>query len=102
MLPCSTLLRGKLADSAFSASFFLLLSFLLLVSMRSSAQCTLTCKDVQVSLNEQCEGLINPDLLLAGNPGPGCMDNLIVQLFDEDGNLIPTSPVITGRMSTSP
>ncbi|MBK6901257.1 MAG: HYR domain-containing protein [Saprospirales bacterium] len=73
-----------------------LLLWLGLLPHFSPAQCTLTCKSVQVSLNLQCEGLIEPLTLLAGNPGPGCLDDLIVQLFDEDGNLIPGSPIITG------
>ncbi|MBK8490088.1 MAG: HYR domain-containing protein [Saprospirales bacterium] len=76
-------------------AFFLLL-FLGLFPYRSWGQCTLTCIDVQVSLNDQCTAFIEPQLLLSGNPGPGCLDHLVVHIFDGNGNLIPTSPLITG------
>lgn len=64
---------------------------------KSWSQCTLTCIDVQVSLNGSCTAWIDPIVLLGGNPGPSCLEHLIVQIFDEDGNLIPGSPLLTGE-----
>lgn len=77
--------------------FCLLPAFLLFfLPCKSWSQCTLTCIDVQVSLNASCTAWIDPIVLLAGNPGPGCLDHLVVQLFDEDGHPIPGSPLLTG------
>ena len=97
MIPSATAVQGKRGYSYYRMNlFFFLLLVVFLFSHSSQAQCVLTCNDVQVSLDEQCTALIGPDFLLAGNPGPGCLDHLVVELFDSDGNLIPTSPLITG------
>ncbi len=51
----------------------------ILVGTSASAQCTLVCNDlVQISLDEDCEVTVNPDMILEGG---GCPNgNLVVQI----------------------
>lgn len=57
----------------------LLLLLLMFSSISASAQCNLVCNDlVQISLDEDCEVAINPDMILEGG---GCPNgNLIVEM----------------------
>lgn len=65
-------------------------------SYQSFAQCPLACNNVQASLDENCEIEVTWDMLAEGNLPPSCASELLVEIFDQAGMLIPTSPVITG------
>jgi hypothetical protein len=95
MTPSSTSTKRR-SFLFFGKSSLLLVFLLFFLPHKSWSQCTLTCIDVQVSLDASCAAWIDPIVLLAGNPGSGCLDHLVVQLFDEDGHPIPGSPQITG------
>ena len=66
---------------------------LLFISNLTFSQCAISCTDVQVTLDENCESEILPDMISEG-PDPICISNYIVEIYDLDGNLIPTSPII--------
>ena len=47
----------------------------------------LACKNVNVSLNENCEGIVTPEMVLA-NEEIGCVDNYEIQIWDPHGELL--------------
>lgn len=77
-----------------------LLLFLLLFATigRVLAQpgiCQLACNDtIQVSLGVSCSSEILPDDILEGNLDPDCLGPIQVNVFDPQGNLLPTSPFV--------
>lgn len=68
----------------------------LLITSWLSAQCTLTCVNVQISLDQDCNSEVLPDMLLEGEPNMNCVGPIVVEIYDNMGVLIPTSPFITG------
>lgn len=58
------------------------------------SQCVLTCSNIQVSLDANCQSEITP-AMVSGGSDTTCSAPLVVEIFDLDGNLIPTSPIIT-------
>lgn len=57
---------------------------------------TLACNNrVQVSLDENCEATILPDMVLEGGPYK-CYDEYIVEVEDDRGNLIDRDPLTPG------
>ena len=69
---------------------FLLFS---LIPQKGISQCALACTNTQVSLDEFCQALITPDMILEGYDST-CVGPLIVEIQDLNGNIIPTSPVV--------
>jgi len=65
------------------------------MSQNSFAQCDLACNNgVQVSLDNTCSVTITPDMVLEGDPSPGC--TYVVAVLDAGNNPIATSPMVTG------
>lgn len=58
--------------------------------------CPLSCVNIQISLDENCEAPVEVDLILEGDVPMSCLDDLEVVVVDGDNQPIPTSPVITG------
>ncbi len=57
--------------------------------------CQLACNDsIQVALSLNCSTEVLPDDLLEGNLDPDCLGPLEVRLFDNQDNLLPTSPFV--------
>lgn len=56
-------------------------------------QCVLSCADVQVSLDVNCEAEITTSIVSAGSDTT-CVDSLFVEVYDLNGNLIPSSPFV--------
>ena len=53
-----------------------------------ATDCTLACNDnVQISLNNDCEVIVTPGMLLEDEGGPTCA--YTVEIYDADDNLIP-------------
>ncbi|MCB0640656.1 MAG: hypothetical protein KDC44_03415, partial [Phaeodactylibacter sp.] len=78
----------------FASLGYALLAALLLPTPLHS-QCNFSCVDIQVSLDQNCESLIIPDFLVEGDGDTLCLQTLVVEI-KVGGQLIPTSPVITG------
>ena len=68
-------------------------TILLFASNFAFSQCALTCTNVQVTLDENCESEILPDMISEGSD-PLCLPNYIVEIYDLNGNLLPSSPFI--------
>ncbi len=70
---------------------------------RLSAQCTMICNNlVSVGLDATCQGEVLYDMVLEdpNNPNictPNGPTNFLVEVFDQLGNLLPTSPVVTAN-----
>ncbi len=79
--------------SVLSAGLFGLLP---VSSDRLVAQCALSCINVQVSLDEQCASLVTAGMLTNNSIPSGCNGPFLIQLWDQAGNPIPGSPVVTG------
>lgn len=61
-----------------------------LVSLQ--AQCPLSCNDhIQVSLDDNCEALITPDMIMEGDIPSGC--TFVVEVYDENDDVIPLATV---------
>ncbi|MEL6864001.1 MAG: proprotein convertase P-domain-containing protein, partial [Bacteroidota bacterium] len=59
------------------------------------AQCSMTCSDsVPVSLDQNCEATILPDMILEGLDTNPCLGPFVVEIFDANGQLIPTNPLL--------
>ena len=61
------------------------------------SQCALNCTNIQLSLDEDCESEVTWQMLMNGNLPTGCTGPLIVEIRDENGVPIPTSPIVTGE-----
>lgn len=49
---------------------------------------TITCKDIHLSLDENCSSLVIPEMILTGGPY-GCLANYVIKLEDAHGNPVP-------------
>ena len=88
--------RKSFSFRRLSFAFGLTISLTLLFSKNKGlAQCTFSCTNIQVSLDQNCESLIIPDFLVEGDTDSLCVLTLSVEIYDGNA-LIPTSPVITG------
>ncbi len=77
----------------------MLVSLILLLQIgvvqRSWSQCTLDCtSSTQISLNENCEALVTPDMVLNGADS-SCPAGQFKVIVKYNGVVIPTSPLIT-------
>ena len=72
-------------------------TFLLFNLNDLSAQCSLACNSyMQVSLDGNCEALITPTMML-NDDETSCPGGVFyVEVLDADGELLPTSPMVTG------
>ncbi len=88
----------KNSTLAFLARFgCLLLSSLFVNITATKAQCYMVCNNnVPVSLDENCEAVILPDDILEGFETTPCEGPFIIEIYDLDDNLIPTSPMVNG------
>lgn len=65
---------------------------LIMLSFQANAQCPLGCNNsVQISLNNDCEVTVTPDMILEGQGDASC--NYTVEVSDANGNLIPGAVV---------
>ncbi|MEO6191066.1 MAG: T9SS type A sorting domain-containing protein [Saprospiraceae bacterium] len=72
----------------------LILSLVFLSSEVNAQSCPLACDDeVNVSLDENCQAVITPDILLEGE-GEGCVYTVVV--FGTNGLPLPSSPQVDG------
>lgn len=68
---------------------------LMLFVFQANAQCPLGCNNsVQVSLDNDCEVVVTPDMILEGQGGDMC--DYMVEVLDANDNPIPGSPVVDG------
>ncbi|MCB0518755.1 MAG: hypothetical protein H6577_03875 [Lewinellaceae bacterium] len=89
--------RAALDCLSFAPAFcLLLLIFLLFFTNDIAAQCTLSCQNLQVSLDEDCESEVTAQALLSSGIPPGCVGPITVEVQLPNGNPIPTSPFVTG------
>ncbi len=73
----------------------LLTSFFIANTHSVFSQCTMTCTSVQVSVDQNCMATVTWDMILEGDPDPDCLGPFYVELYDEHGDLLPSSPTIT-------
>ena len=80
--------------AALSASII----FLMLLGTTSSlAQCYMACNNnVPISLDENCEATVEPDDIIEGFETTPCNGPFTIEILDENDNIIPTNPVVTG------
>ena len=65
---------------------------LIMLSFQANAQCPLSCNNsVQISLNNDCEVTVTPDMILEGQGGASC--NYTVEVLDANNNPIPNAVV---------
>lgn len=84
-------LKSSFAGQLGRATSIILLCFVAFQPILSGQSCPLACNDrVQVSLDDECNALITPDMILEA-PGISC--NYIVQVFDRNGQLVPGNTV---------
>ncbi|HRG31959.1 MAG: T9SS type A sorting domain-containing protein [Saprospiraceae bacterium] len=77
-------------QAVFMNALFLLLSFFI-IQVQGISQCPLACDDdIQVSLDENCEATITPDMILE-DPGGPC--NYVVVVFGTNGLPLPLPEV---------
>lgn len=71
---------------------------LVLMTQNISAQCSLGCNgNIQLSLNEDCEGLVTPAMLLNDTTSTCPNGVFTVELYDAQGNLVAQgNPAIVG------
>ena len=72
---------------------FLSLAIVMLATQNLSAQCTMVCKDANISLGLTCDTEITYSMVLDSTACPG--GSFIVEVYDGD-DLLPTSPVVPG------
>lgn len=73
---------------------FLGLFIFLFTNQVTAQQCPLVCNnDVQISLDDDCQVEVTPDMILEGEGPISC--DYQVEISDMNGNVIPTSPIIT-------
>lgn len=84
----------NLSQMMLRGSFYGFLLMAMLYSTDAVSQCPLACNNnVQVSMDDDCEVEITPDMMLEGQGvGATCLYTVEVQL--PNGNPIPTSPVV--------
>ncbi len=60
------------------------------------AQCNLSCNNgINTSLDPNCTAIITTDIILEGGTN-GCVGPFVIELYDENGNYIPSSPMVDG------
>lgn len=65
----------------------------LLISNATYSQCVLSCSNVNVSLGENCLAEITPSMI-SENQDSNCLSTYLVEVYNLNGNLIPTSPFV--------
>jgi hypothetical protein len=83
----------RFGRSGMFSVFFLILTFGITASLRSQGATGCACKGtVQVSLDDNCQAVITPDMLLAGTND--CSPGSVTIMATPTGQPIPGSPVI--------
>ena len=70
-----------------------ILMVFLLTSNLTYSQCVLSCSNVNVSLDENCLAEITPSII-SETQDSTCLSMYKVEIYDLNGNLIPTSPFV--------
>jgi len=76
----------------YSVSAICLLFYLPFGAIQAQNQCVMSCTSTQVSVDENCEAVITYDMV--STPSPQCSGSFLVEVLDDDGHLLPTSPMV--------
>ena len=91
-----TMTRERNILFSWRLSNWLLVGIFLLVSFKVQSQCALNCTNIQLSLDEDCSSPVTWQMLTNGIWPGSCVGPLLVEVRTASGQLIPTSPVVTG------